>query len=308
MGARRKPASRRRKQLPLWLFALLLAALAGVVIVRLRLGPPRSSHRPPRKARIGAKATAGRESGTEQKPYGAGTASEPTRPGTKPAEGPPAVSIVIDDVGYRMDLVEEAVGKLPKSVTFAIIPFLPYSEQSANVLHDHGFPVILHAPMEPENNGRWKPTPGELMIGMHRAEVDKILASDFRAVPHAEGANNHMGSLATSDPVLMRDVMAFLKTKGLYFLDSRTTARTVAYDTAQDMGVRSAHRTVFLDDVDDEDAIIKQLDLLVTRAETEGTLVAIGHLRPKTIDVLSRKIPYWTARGVHFIPLREVVH
>jgi hypothetical protein len=308
MGPKRKPAARKRKQLPLWLFALLLVALAGVVIVRLKLGPHRSHRRPPRKTGVSGKQTAGKTPSGERSPYANEKTPESARHNNTPGEGPATVSIVIDDVGYRMDLVEEAVEKLPRSVTFAIIPFLPYSEQSDDYLHAHGFPVILHAPMEPENNGRWKHTPGELMVGMPRAEVDKILAEDFKAVPHAEGANNHMGSMATSDPVLMRDVMAFLKARDFYFLDSRTTAQTVAYDTAQDMGIRSAYRTVFLDDVDEENAIIKQLDSLVTRAEREGPLVAIGHLRPRTIEVLSRKIPDWTAKGVRFIPLREVVH
>ncbi len=308
MAAKRTSGRKTRGQrLPLWLFALLLAALAGVVIVRLKLGPPashrhhrektsRSAHEPTPKAPRGAIPNPGKEK-----------AAPPARAGG-PAAGPPSVSIVIDDVGYRMDLVEQAVRTLPKSVTFAIIPYLPYSVQSATYLHDHGYPVILHAPMEPDNNGRWKPTRGELMVGMPRKEVDRLLTGDFAAVPFAEGANNHMGSMATSDPALMKDVMTFLKARGLYFLDSRTTAQTVAYDTAQELGLPSAHRTVFLDDVDEEDAIIKQLDILVTRAETEGTLVAIGHLRPRTIDVLSRRIPYWTARGVHFVPLREVVH
>jgi hypothetical protein len=308
MGPKRKPAARKRKQLPLWLFALLLLVLAGVVIVRLKLGPHRSYRRPPRKTRVSAKETAGKTPSGERSPYASEKVPESARQNNRPGEGPATVSIVIDDVGYRMDLVEEAARTLPKSVTFAIIPYLPYSVQSAEYLHVHGYPVILHAPMEPDNNGRWKPTKGELMVGMPRKEVDNILTGDFHAVPYAEGANNHMGSMATSDPALMKDVMAFLKARGLYFLDSRTTAQTVAYDTAQAVGLPSAHRTVFLDDVDEENAIMRQLDSLVTRAEKEGPLVAIGHLRPRTIEVLSRKIPYWTAKGVRFIPLREVVH
>ncbi len=307
MAAKRKSGRKTRAQrLPLWLFALLLAVLAGVVVVRLKLGPP-SSRRPRGRTSVSAHKPAPRAPYETKRTPGEEEAT-PTEHPERPVTGPPSVSIVIDDVGYRMDLVEQAVRTLPKSVTFAIIPYLPYSVQSADYLHEHGYPVILHAPMEPDNNGRWKPTKGELMVGMPRKEVDNLLSGDFRAVPYAEGANNHMGSMATSDPALMKDVMAFLKARGLYFLDSRTTAQTVAYDTAQEIGLPSAHRTVFLDDVDEENAIIKQLDILVTRAETEGTLVAIGHLRPRTIEVLSRKIPYWTARGVHFVPLREVVH
>jgi hypothetical protein len=218
------------------------------------------------------------------------------------------VALVIDDVGYRLDLVEKAAASFPRSVTFAVIPFLPESESSARYLHGHGFPVILHAPMEPEHPERWRPTPGTLAVGMSKAEVEKTLTADLQAIPYAEGINNHMGSLATADRQLMENVTEVLKHRGLYLLDSRTSAHTVAYDTAQSEHLPSAFRSVFLDDVDDEGAIMKQFDLLVARAEREGILVAIGHLRPTTIAVLSKRIPYWSAKGVRFVPLREVVH
>ena len=216
--------------------------------------------------------------------------------------------LVIDDAGYRLDLAQDAAEKLPKETAFAIIPFLPHSEESARLLKDRGFAVILHCPMEPERSGQWKSTPGTLMVGMPRDEVERILDLDLKAVPGAEGANNHMGSLGTTDRPLMDAVMATLSARGLYFLDSRTSARTVAYGAARAAGVKAAFRSVFLDDVDEDGAIIKQIDLWVARSEREGAPVAIGHLRPRTIDALAFRLPYWRSKGVRLSPLREVVH
>jgi hypothetical protein len=161
--------------------------------------------------------------------------------------------------------------------------------------------------MEPEDSGRWKTTPGTIMVGMPPREVDRIIRTDVAAIPHAEGVNNHMGSRATADPALMRSVMASLRGTGLYFLDSRTSKFTVAHQAARDAGLKSAERSVFLDDVDEPGAIMIQLDQLVTRAGQEGALVGIGHLRANTIKVLAERIPYWESRGVRFRPLREVV-
>jgi polysaccharide deacetylase 2 family uncharacterized protein YibQ len=218
------------------------------------------------------------------------------------------LSLVIDDVGYRPDLAQDAADKLPKETTFAVIPFLPHSEESARLLKERGFAVILHCPMEPERSGQWKSTPGTLMVGMPPDEVERILDSDLRAVPGAEGVNNHMGSLATTHRPLMDAVMTSLDARGLYFLDSRTSARTVAYEAARAVGVKAAFRSVFLDDVDEDGAIIKQIDLWVARSEREGAPVAIGHLRPRTIDALAFRLPYWRSKGVRLSPLREVVH
>lgn len=219
------------------------------------------------------------------------------------------VCLVIDDVGANLRLAGKAAADLPPSTTFAVIPGLKASESSANLLHSRGFHIIAHIPMEPQDGDRWKPTPTMLMVGMGRRKVDRILKADLADVPYAEGINNHMGSRATSSRGLMEEVMEYLKPRGYYFLDSRTSAHTVAYETARSENVPSTERKVFLDDVNEVGAITAQMDRLVARAETEGrTLVAIGHLRPKTIAALSSRTRYWKKRGVRFVALKEVVH
>lgn len=320
MAARRsaskgKSSRRGGPALPLWLLGLLFLALAAALIIRFKVAPrgpwppapvpPAEGPLKPAKAKPRSAARPAPPAEPETPPPAPGARPLPVAPPS--TSGLPTVAIVIDDVGYRMDLVEESVRDLPRTVTFAVIPFLPYSEESATRLHEEGFPVILHCPMEPEHPERWKPTQGTLTVGLPPSEVRQILLGDLRAVPHAEGINNHMGSLATSDRSLMTAVMDTLRSQGLYFLDSRTTVQTVAFETARARGVKAAFRSVFLDDTDEEGAIMRQFDQLVARAGQEGMLVGIGHLRPRTIAVMAERIPYWSGRGVKFVPLREVV-
>ena len=320
MAARRgtsksKSSRRAGPSLPLWVLGALILALIVAVAVRLKVAPPGRRPPAPRPPEEAPKKPAKTKPRAAVHPTPAEEPETPSpAPGARPLPvaprspaGIPTVALVIDDVGYRMDLVEEALRDLPPSVTFAVIPFLPFSKESAERAHEAGFPVILHCPMEPEHPERWKPTQGTLTLGLPPPEVRQILLTDLSAVPHAEGINNHMGSLATSDRPLMEAVMETLKSEGLYFLDSRTTVRTVAYETARARGVKAAFRSVFLDDADEEGAIMRQFDQLVARAGQEGMLVGIGHLRPRTIAVMAQRIPYWSGRGVDFVPLREVV-
>lgn len=216
-------------------------------------------------------------------------------------------SIVIDDVGSSLELLDEAMKKLPKSVTFAIIPFQKYSKESALLLHKEGFHIILHSPMEALESDQNYKVKDIIKTGMSEREVFKTLELQLESVPYAEGMNNHTGSKATKDEDLMRKVMRYLKKKNLYFLDSRTTPLTVAMKVAMEEGVPTMERRVFLDDNSDESDITKKVDEFILCGQKEEKVVAIGHLRSNTINVLSTRIPYWQKRDIHFFCLGDII-
>ena len=68
-----------------------------------------------------------------------------------------------------------------------------------------------------------------------------------------------MGSRATADSRVMEAVLATLRERQLFFLDSRTTPETIGYALARGMGVPTARRDLFIDPVDDRDAIEARL-------------------------------------------------
>src|SRR4029077_3480607 len=121
------------------------------------------------------------------------------------------------------------------------------------------------------------------------------------------GVNNHQGSRATADPALMQALMPALRQRGLFFVDSRTTAATVAYDTAEHDGVRAASRKVFLDDTPTREAILAQLDLAARDARRDGWSIAIGHPHPATIAALREGVPRLEARGIRLVFASDVV-
>jgi polysaccharide deacetylase 2 family uncharacterized protein YibQ len=90
-------------------------------------------------------------------------------------------------------------------------------------------------------------------------------------------------------------------------VDSRTLASTVAYDTAERLGVRAASRKVFLDDSATPEAILKQLELAARDAERDGSAIAIGHPRPDTIAALAQGLPRLESRGIRLVFVSELV-
>jgi polysaccharide deacetylase 2 family uncharacterized protein YibQ len=118
--------------------------------------------------------------------------------------------------------------------------------------------------------------------------MKSIFQDDLQTVPKAIGVNNHMGSRFTASPQAMRNLMAMIRPRGLFFLDSVTAADSVAYDLAHEMGVKTERRTVFLDNDQNPDKIMAQLALLVRLAGEHGQAVGIGHPYPGTVEALRR--------------------
>jgi polysaccharide deacetylase 2 family uncharacterized protein YibQ len=143
---------------------------------------------------------------------------------------------------------------------------------------------------------------------MNQQQVASALDAMLETVPHAAGVNNHQGSRATADPALMQALMPALRERGLFFIDSRTTAATVAYDAAESAGVRSASRKVFLDDTATREAVLAQLDLAARDALRDGSAIAIGHPHPATIVALAEGVPGLESKGIRLVFASDLVH
>jgi polysaccharide deacetylase 2 family uncharacterized protein YibQ len=221
------------------------------------------------------------------------------------SESAPKLAIILDDMGYDRTAADAAL-TLQFPITLSVIPHLPLSVEVAEEAYRHGDQVLLHLPMEAEA-GEAKAEPIELRVGMKADQVERDLDGMLETVPHAAGVNNHQGSRATADAALMAKLMPELRRRGLFFIDSRTTAATVAYDAAERAGVRSASRKVFLDDNASREAILSQLDLAARDAARDGFAIAIGHPHPATIAALAEGTPRLEARGVRFVFVSDVV-
>jgi polysaccharide deacetylase 2 family uncharacterized protein YibQ len=236
--------------------------------------------------------------GTERFPVELWWPLPPPRP---PA---PLLAIVIDDLGRSR---EEALGflDLPLPITPAILPHLPMSAQVARLARERGREFLLHLPMQPQGYPERDPGEGALLEGMDEGAVRSAVARALVCVPGAAGINNHMGSRLTELEAPMRWVMKELAARGLYFLDSLTSPRSVAAQAAGRAGLRWARRDVFLDNDRNEEAVARQIEKAVEAARAGGFAVAIGHPHDVTRRALARWATAIEEAGVQVVPLGE---
>jgi polysaccharide deacetylase 2 family uncharacterized protein YibQ len=217
----------------------------------------------------------------------------------------PKLAILLDDLGNDREAAE-AVFALRYPLTISVLPYHAHSTEIAEEAQRRGLEVMLHLPMRAVANET--PEAHQLEAGMSGEQVAQTLNGMLESVPTASGVNNHEGSLATTDAKLMRELMPLLKQRDLFFVDSRTTAATVAFEEAEHAGVRSAFRNVpFLDDVQDVAAIRRQLELAMRGAKEKGAAIAIGHPHAETLQALKEVLPRAETEGVHLVFVSELV-
>lgn len=189
------------------------------------------------------------------------------------------IAIVIDDFGNGMKGTDEML-KLPVKLTVAIMPFLPSTKKDAEKAHALGNDVIVHMPMEPiRGRSSWL-GPGAILTSLTDDEIRRRVEAAIDDVPHAIGMNNHMGSRVTADERVMRIVLQVCKERGLFFLDSRTSWKTVVPKVAKALGVPLLQNDVFLDDVNTRRHIARQISVVRKELAKRSSCVVIGHVGP----------------------------
>jgi len=226
--------------------------------------------------------------------------------GTTEKSSEARLAIILDDLGSDREAAE-AIFSLHYPLTISVLPHHEHSAEIAEEATRRGYQVMLHLPMQ--SVGKEQPESQELRPGMNAEEVAALLDQFLKEIPSVVGVNNHQGSQATADRALMLELMPALRDRILFYVDSRTTAETVAFDTAQRDGVRSGFRNVpFLDDVAETAAVRKQLELALKGAREKGEAIAIGHPHPATLQALREILPQAEAQGVHLVFVSELVH
>lgn len=233
------------------------------------------------------------------------TAQEPLTPEADLETSQPArIAIIIDDIGYSLRNGLRAA-RLPANVTLSVLPHTPNGAALAKVGFESGKDIMLHTPMA---NTRGVPLDkGALTEEMDQETFLATLRDNLQAVPHVIGVNNHMGSQLTQNPEAMDWLMTELKQQGLFFIDSRTSADSLAMATAISQQLPTDERDVFLDHERTQAFISKQFDYLLKLAKRDGHALAIGHPYPETLDLLEQRLPLLQAQGIELVSISELL-
>jgi hypothetical protein len=217
----------------------------------------------------------------------------------------PKVAIIIDDLGYQKEIAERILN-LNFPVTISVLPFLSHSQSVAQMAKEKGMTVLLHLPMEPHNSNV-NPGQGAIFTTMSEEEIINKVTSNLLNLPNVDGINNHMGSKLTENEEIMRIILSEIKQRGMFFVDSVTSPNSVGYRLSKEMGIKTAYRSVFLDNEKDIDYIRNQVKLLKEYAIRNGSAIAIGHPYCYTLEVLDEIDYLLQSEGIEIVKLETLL-
>lgn len=215
------------------------------------------------------------------------------------------IALIIDDIGNSRSRAQDFL-KIDIALTFSILPHLPYSRELALEMNRTGYEVMLHQPMEPYNT-QYDPGPGALFIGDDRRRMRDVMAANIDSVPYADGVNNHMGSKFTESREDISAALKIIKKNNLFFVDSCTSNRSKAYDTARAFSIPSLSRRIFLDNIREESAVLLELNRLKKCALRTGQAVGIGHPFPQTARAIHRFARDENNAGIELVSVSELL-
>jgi polysaccharide deacetylase 2 family uncharacterized protein YibQ len=217
------------------------------------------------------------------------------------------VAIIIDDMGNSLEDLD-TICSLGQPITVSILPLSTYAAETARIAHERGLGVMLHLPGESLNHQEGNSsTAGLIRSDMSPENIRELVEESIARVPYIQGVNNHMGSKITQEENVMLPILEILKQRGLFFLDSRTTADSIAFDLARKMKLRTAYRNVFLDSEVGVEYSKQKLVELFRLSRRTGHAIAIGHPFPETLQALREGLPLLAGYGVKPVLVSEII-
>jgi polysaccharide deacetylase 2 family uncharacterized protein YibQ len=215
-----------------------------------------------------------------------------------------SIAIVIDDLGYGDEPLMNEFLALDYPLTFSVLPGYRKSKAAAEAVLAKGKELLLHLPMEPYGYPGINPGKDPILVDLSEGEIKTRIAKDLSSLPRVSGISNHMGSLATQDPEVMKAVLKDTKSRGMFFLDSMTTPGSVAKKVAAQVGAVCLRNDLFLDtQSNDEKKVSKMFERAEGIALSKGKAIVIGHLYGGTLKALKDKLPELEKKGIKLVPV-----
>lgn len=221
-------------------------------------------------------------------------------------DGRPRVAILLMNLGLSQRDTDAAIQLLPGEVTLSFSPYADDLERWLTLARTSGHEVFVDLPLEPLDFPRDDPGPATLLTSLSTPDNLNRLEWVLGRAPGYVGVATWMGSQFTTVEDAMMPVLEGLKERGVMFVDSRGSSRSIATELASSIQLPRAFNNRFLDATPSIAFIDRALVDLVADAQAQGVAIGVARPLPVSIDRISRWAETLDAKGLVLAPVSSI--
>lgn len=225
---------------------------------------------------------------------------------TVPILDNPRIAIVMTDLGLEDSRTRIAIEQLPPEISLAFYPYAEDLQHGIDMARDAGHESLLEIPMEPLSYPHDDPGPHALLIDATREENLENLHRSLATATGYVGVTNFMGSAFMTNRAVFAPVLADIAQRGLMFVDSNASARSLTEDLAERLPLPFNRSQRLIDASPSIADIDEQLASLEGLAKANGTATGFAQPYPLTFQRLQAWIPLLKSRGIDLVPVSSL--
>ena len=227
--------------------------------------------------------------------------------GFKRADRKPRIALIIKNLGLSDTYTKATLELLPEDITLSFSHVAPRLKNCVREARQKGHEILLDIPMEPI--GFPKNDPGRATLLTSSNEVENLNRLEH-IMKQAGGYVGLLGTLGTkfmlhSETFL--PVLRSIKQRGLIYVDSRSTSRSLGPELASSIQLPKAFNNVFVDREPSQEKIKNKLDELERIALKRRFAVGIAQPLPITIEILSQWTKRLKTKQIALAPITAIV-
>lgn len=220
----------------------------------------------------------------------------------------PRIAIIMTRMGISRSLTAAAIEVLPPEVSFSFSTTISDLDDQVALAQKAGHEVFLDVPMEPFGYPANDPGPTTLLTSLSAVDnLNRLETVLGRTVGYA-GVIGVKGSQFTTDEEALTPVLSVLKERGLMYVDSAATSRTIAFEIAGSLQLPRAVANWRIDDSPALAELQRRLSALERTAQRSGYALGVVPPLPITIDLLASWAATLPERGLVLAPVTALAN
>jgi polysaccharide deacetylase 2 family uncharacterized protein YibQ len=220
----------------------------------------------------------------------------------------PRIAVIISELGLSSAATTASIQTMPADISLAFSPYSDNLNQWIGLARAAGHEVLLNLPMEPINFPANDPGPRALLTNLSAQQNLERLDWVLGRIQGYVGVTNHMGSRFTTMQEAIKPVLSAINDRGLMFVDSRASTRSIAAKLASDIGLPRAINDRQIDQEASRPAIDGRLAEIERIARDTGSAVAMAQPYPVSLERLRAWLPTLEIKGLVLAPITAVAN